>query len=77
MLPKSLLYGVLVGTLSRCVCNTSHPHLMIEPVDLILKEFEWLGYPVGVLRAGLNRVSVRRSCDYLADVASSIGSDDA
>ena len=75
--PKSLLYGLLVGTLSRCVCNTSHPHLMIEPVDLILKEFEWLEYPVGVLRAGLNRVSVRRRCDYLADVASSIGSDDA
>ena len=67
----------MVLCLGACVTHPSHPHLMIEPVDLILKEFEWLGHPVGVLKAGLNRVSVRRSCDYLADVASSIGSDDA
>jgi hypothetical protein len=61
--PKSMLFGILVGALSRCVLNSSHTALLSKPVQLILREFAALGFPVRVANSALRHVGTRRAVD--------------
>jgi hypothetical protein len=66
--PREMLFGTLVGTLCRCVANSSHDHLLADPVLMVLKEFEMLGYPVSMCEAAVRLVAVKRSSAAIADV---------
>ena len=66
--PRDLLFGTLVGTLCRCVANSSHDHLLADPVLMVLKEFGLLGYPVRMCESAVRLVAVRKSSAAIADV---------
>jgi hypothetical protein len=54
--PRSMLHGIFIGTCIRCLSNTSHLHLAVQPMHDIGMEFGLLGFPRGVLAAGVRRV---------------------
>ena len=47
--PRSLLIGILIGNLYRCMHNTSHVHLLSASFDAIAHEYELLGFPYDVI----------------------------
>jgi hypothetical protein len=51
-----------------CIANSSHDHLLADPVLMVLKEFEMLGYPVSMCEAAVRLVAVKRSSAAIADV---------
>jgi hypothetical protein len=53
---RSMLNGIFIGTCIRCLSNTSHLHLTVQPMHDIVMEFGLLGFPRGVLDAGVRRV---------------------
>ena len=64
--PKQLLYGVLVGTLCRCLSNTSHGRLLEGPVRAVIAEFELLEYPMKVCLAAMSDVAIKRQSNDLS-----------
>ena len=55
-----------MGTLCRCLSNTSHGRLLEGPVRAVIAEFELLEYPMKVCLAAMSDVAIKRQSNDLS-----------